>query len=181
MPQSSFNISRLISRLGLKNIIEMPVRGDIQATIPLTTMYGQVPVHVAGSALAGGVGPSAVGEYTAFELQCLDAGGLVLNWTYSDIMAIRISETPLVWLSGPTNLPLQHFSSEPSASLCRMGTMAAISWNVYPPVTLNCSVSDFAPLYVPRGSFVQMWTGTANQSRRVTFCITGISATEAEA
>jgi hypothetical protein len=184
VPQTSFNISSLIARLGLKNIVEMPPRLDIQATIPLGTMYGQVPVHVAGVALIGGYQASVVGEQVMFELQCLDAGGGVLQAVAFDsavrVYRMIISTTPVVWDTGPVAMDTQQFSNEPTLSVGRSGARIAALTADYPTIINRTCPTPFAPLYVPRGQYIQVQNNIANLDSACTFYWCGISATEGE-
>lgn len=181
MPQQNFNISRLLARVGDKNIIEMPLTRSIQATIPLGSMYGQVPVHVAGVAMFGGATGAIVDERAAYEIVCLDPGGGVLQWFdyvgNAKTMRLDLSATPLVWTTGPTIQSNLNFTNEPTLSFLRMGHVSDALSDTQPSIT-DLHAGDFGPLYVPRGSHVQLVMNSANDAANYYFAWCGISATE---
>lgn len=181
MPTGGFNISELARQLGEKGIIEMPVSKNIQLTMPLDTMAGQVPAHVAGVAMFGGLQTLIAGEASTFALQCLDpGGGIVVEISNCDVpySELEVTTTAPAWLTGPTACARQDFTNNPCQSVAFFGTQAVsvvfdkpiISTKVGPPV--------FAPLYVPRGSWLILRSIVVASIRRwaVTWC--GISATE---
>lgn len=182
MPTGSYNISRLIAELGFKNVAEMPVLPSIQPTIPLASMAGQVPVHVGSVALGGGVASAVVGQRSAFQLQVLDPGGAVLQFIHDitvNASGIFVSDTPLVWATGPTPTSVQQFNNgPPSPSLVSLGAVAGGAALTDPEVTVNFPVAQFAPLYIPRGSYLQLIDSATNKEYRTTICWCGITATE---
>ena len=78
MAQGAFNVSKLIEQLGLKNVLDMPVRENIQPVIALDSMAGFVPANIGRRFLAGGIPPANVAEFSTFELISLDPGGCVV-------------------------------------------------------------------------------------------------------
>lgn len=181
MPTQSFNVSRLLTALGKKNIIEMPVADTIQPTLPLGSMYGQVPVHMGSVAVAGSIVSAVVGENSSFELQCLDPGGLIIQWIIrgeSTSLSFQVSDTALVWLTGGAAVVNQDFTREPSRSVMRSGNIAGIAVSNIPQLGEYIPEARFAGLYLPRGRFFQMTTGTNNSQRKATICWCGITASE---
>lgn len=183
MPAGSYNVSRLIRELGFKNVAEMPVRESIQPVIPLGSMAGQVPVHVGSVAVFGGQTTAVAGQRSSFQLQCLDPGGGILmglsEVTTNIFMLARLATAPLVWATGPTTLPPQQFNNEiPTASVAELGNIAATFGLQAPPLFSNWPVPTFAPLFVPRGTFVQAQTEGTNVAARCLFLWCGITATE---
>lgn len=185
MPQGNFNVSRLLRRLGHKNQLEMPVLETIQATIPLASMAGQVPVHVGGVTIGGGNSSSAIAEYSGFQLHSLDPGGLVVQWIHNDAnisFYMGLSDTATTWLSGAGICVPLNFTNNPSVSVLEFGNAASPVSSLAPQFKgqgLLVPSGDFAPLYVPRGSYLTMLSKSSNTSVRMSFCWCGIMATEA--
>lgn len=182
MPTGTYNISRLLRELGLKNVAEMPLRESIQPVIPLASMAGQVPVHVGSVALSGGVASAAAAQRSAFQLQILDPGGAVLQWVHDlsdNVSGIFTSETPLVWSTGPTLTRVVQFNNGvPSPSIMNMGAVAGGALLTDPEIGELMPVAQFAPLYIPRGHYLQIIDTATNDEFRLTVCWCGITATE---
>lgn len=185
MPQGSFNVSRLLEELGLKNIIEMPVRTEIQPTLNLNSMAGQVPVHNGGCALFGAVQSAVAGEASALSVSSLDPGGCVLNWAFlpNTPFYVQIIEGPPTWLTGPTECTAQNFTVDPIDSRVWRGTVAAFTSTILPffsgPITLPNT--HFAPLLIPKGFTLNFIVAAANLAYSgLSVCLTGIKATQSE-
>lgn len=185
MPVGSFNVSALLRQLGHKNVIQMPVRDDIQATMPLASMAGQVPVHVGGCAVFGCFQTAIAAEGGALEVVCLDPGGGILQWIESSSGPFRltIGTAPAVWLTGPTPAVPQHFTNDPTATTAQFGTVAILAFPTDIPYFIGGGAggvpnSAFAPMYVPRGSRVLVQASAVNAifAGNVGWC--GIQATE---
>lgn len=182
MPQGSFNISRLLRELGLKNIIEMPVSETIQPVLPLASMLGEVPVHVAGAAIFGGSQAQVAAEWGVLELQCLDPGGAVLLFilqaAFNLQVRIEMDTTPTTWLTGPTALPPLNFTANPTLSVANKGTRVAGPSSIIPEFGIGFPAQDFGAFLIPRGSFLRLASTTANQVLAGSIAICGIAATE---
>lgn len=181
MPTGTYNISRLIRELGLKNVAEMPVRESVQPVMPLATMHGQVPVHVGGVAVWGGARTAVVGEFSTFQIQCLDPGGGILQWVKqvgTATLVWELTAASQIWLTGPSTLQRQDFTNNPSPSVAEIGTIAAAGAATLPEMGEQIPNSNFAPLYVPRGSFVRFTQSASNVTLRMCFGWCGITATE---
>ena len=182
MPAGAFNVSRLLASLGHKNVLEMPVRPDIQTVIGLGTMAGQVPAHVAGSVVFGGTQPAVAAELATYEIQSLDPGGLVIQDVTQDFSTLntvwRVSATPIAWTTGPTPLVPQHFTNSPSLSLARMGASVTGVLGTEPEFRSEWFRQAFAPLVLPRGMNLQFIGVSVNVGLRMNFSCVGIAASE---
>lgn len=164
MPQGSYNVSRLLAELGLKNVIDMPVSQSIQPTIPLASMLGQVPYHSAPMALFGGdVVGAAAPQHSAIELVSLDPGGGLLLYFYQSPGAapprLRIEITdpafPMAWTVGPVNHPAQNFGDEDVLTTVASGTTLNAAPAVAPTI-LELLPASAPALWVPRGKRVRV-------------------------
>lgn len=183
MPQGSYNITRLLREWGLKNVVEMPLRETVQPTLNLDAMKGQYPVHVGGVAMFGGFVAAVGGEHAGMEIQCLDPGGGILMGVDSAgtlTLELELSPTPVVWATGPTAQPAQQFNNNATVSLSLQGNRVAGPSLVIPRINSQQIASSFAPLYVPRGAFLQLFSDTANSARGFAVAWCGILATESD-
>lgn len=185
MPQGSFNFSRFVRELGLKNVAEMPVRETIQPVINLDVGRGQYPIHTGATAVAGGMQTGGVATKTVFQLHSLDPGGLVLNWIMGSYLQVVMTCDEMLtgWVVGPIACPAQHFTSGlQSISTLNKGQSIIADSVIQPNFTLQTAVfvQGFAPLYVPRGNTVRIITAAINQTMFASFSWTGITATQAE-
>lgn len=182
MGTGTYNVSRFLRELGLKNVAEMPVRETVQPVLPLGSMYGQVPVHVASVCMWGGIGIPVGGTFTRYEITCLDPGGGILQavWQVAPVLSfeIQLTTTPVGWDVGPTLLAPVHFTNEPTPSIANIGNTAAGVGIDHPRFDFEVGRSAFAPLFVPRGSQVQIVSEALNVGARVNFLWCGITATE---
>lgn len=182
MSGGAFNISRLIRELGLKNA-EIPVIESIQPTMPLASMAGQVPVHVGAVAMGGGYSAATAAEHSAYQIQVLDPGGLVIQWISAlDITAtfmVTVQPIPIPWLTrGPVALTVQQFNNgNPTLSQLDVGTAAAPVTTV-PAFRREILACPFAPLFVPRGSYLWVVRETPNSAAWLSLCWCGITASE---
>lgn len=184
MPQGTFNISNLLNRLGLKNVVEMPMAGNIQTVLPLRTMAGAVPCHTGRLAMWGGASPAVPGEYAAFEFVSVDPGGseiLAILQANSAVQVVVVtSGSPIAWAAtGPINHPAQQFGSELSASSYWSGTVLG------PPSTLDPFIVDIQPglmppLFLSHGQRLKLTSRAAGVAQNMTVIALGISATQAE-
>lgn len=182
MPTGNYNVSRLLAELGHKNQIEMPVSKTIQVTMPLDSMVGQVPVHVAGMTVAGGWVGAQAGEYPTIELQALDPGGAVLMFTQQNTatdVSWQVVPGPTTWLTGPGVMTNLDFTNSPSVSVVRNGTSAAVVNTFLPRFQKGWfNFGGFAPLLIPRGQTLRIVGNTANVSTYYVIGFCGIAATE---
>lgn len=187
MPTGNFNVSRLLAQLGHKNVIEMPVSKNIQATLPVASMAGQVPVHPAGVTMAGGYQVATVGEYTVYEIQSLDPGGFV--WQFSESktatdVVLAVTPNKIAYLTaGPIVHPNVNFTSNFSLSRMTSGTTVLPgSTTTKPRFGANefFNWNGFAPFLVPRGMNLQIHCVSANTALYLTCGWCGIAATENE-
>lgn len=179
MPEGSFNVSKLLAALGHKNIVEMPVSKNIQVTMPLNAMAGKTPLHAGGVALIGGFVTGIVAEFSAMAVQCLDPGGGVVQWADGGgVTEARVSPTLPIWLTGPTALTVQNFTRTPTISLGYVGTLAAPLATTPYFTGQAMPNSNYAPLWVPRGSWFVMTANLANSTRTFGVAWCGIEATE---
>lgn len=186
MPQGSLNWTRFVRTLGLKNIVEMPIRETIQPVIPLDVGRGQIPVHSGSLAWAGGKANAAVAEYSCFELVSLDPGGIVILWVQCQsnvTWAPAVSAVPVTWgIVGPTDLPPVQFTDTPSISTMTSGTEAvpAFSLTTSPRMRGISEVygGGFAPLHLPHGRRFTAYNTAANGTWYFTVGWCAITATE---
>ena len=183
MPTSSYNVTRLLAELGLKNIIEMPVSSTIQPTLSLDSMAGQVPLHQSAVSMFGGDAPSVVGEHAGIQIKSLDPGGVVLEWfeqTNPVAMIMQMmSGTPIAWDTGPTLLPSQTFGEAPVQSTVEFGYTIGIPPSNTPRV-LGILRPRWGKLLIPRGSFFVIRNIAANFPISFGLQLTAVAATESE-
>lgn len=182
MPANSYNISRLIAELGLKNVTELPLAERIQPVISLDSMRGQVPLHQGPVGLFGGLTATSLLEYSLFELISLDPGGLVICFMYHSLLSgfISVRTDVLAWGAfGPTPHPAQQFGNTPVASLVNSGTTLVVP-SVDEPIIGQLEAGSYAPLYVPRGSRAVFQTLSINTAFNFGIQVMGITATQPE-
>jgi hypothetical protein len=185
MPTGSYNVSKLLGQLGHKNQIEMPVSKNIQVTLPLESMSGQLPVHNYGSVMLGMQTGAVSGEFGMLAIQSLDPGGFVVEQIYNPSNVkfyIHVQDAaPVFVTTGPLSCSPQNFSSEPSVSIGTYGTTATQNNTGVPQFyTRPILNGTFAPLIVPRGKWLLLGSGSANT---VVACMVqgcGIGATQSE-
>lgn len=184
MPSGNFNISRLISELGLKNVSEMPPAQHIQTVIPLDTMRGQVPLHQGPVGLFGGATPNAAAEFSAFEIVSRDPGGCVITWLHQITPVVTLSiimpQIPVIWGAfGPVNLPAQNFGSDPIQSTVAVGTIITGA-PLQRPLFTDIPAGMYAPLFLPPGTRVLVQNVIANTLFWFTLALMGIQASEGD-
>jgi len=182
MPQGSFNVSRLLRRAGLKNVVEMPVLETIQPVMPLGTMYGQVPVHVPPMSMIGGLPGPTVGEESVIDIHSLDPGGLIVQsfreFT-ANVITVTIRAAPFVFITqGPILLVHQVMSNEGAPlSTVNIGTGTGLTGQL--PNFLEIGPGQgFAPIFIPRGQHMILSMETANLLLRHSMVLIGLPATE---
>lgn len=187
MPTGSYNVSRLLEELGLKNVLEMPVRPEIQPVIQLDSMAGQVPAHVGSVALIGGQTGAQAGELSIMDLNVLDPGGGILMFvnrrTLNTFYEIRLSTVPTAFATvGPTRLTNLNFTNgPPTPSFADVGsTLEAATGITFQFGDSGFGWSGYAPLYVPRGTHLKISTLGVTQELRIGLGWCGITATESE-
>lgn len=186
MPQGSFNFSRLVRELGLKNVVEMPVRETIQPVLNLDVGEGTYPVHVGPMAISGGKEAGQAGEKTVFELHSLDPGGVVLNWitmVANTSSWVEMDGTVTAWsASGPNPGTVLHLTNGPrSISTLTFGTDALVALDGDPRIALEgIRAPEFGHLFIPRGQYFRIITGANAQSLYCCFCWCGIGASAAD-
>lgn len=187
MPQGSFNVSRLLRAVGLKNVIEMPVTQTVQPTIPLMTMAGQVPVHTAPQAFGGGVFLGSVGEASVCEIVSLDPGGVIVQTLDtgggSVIVVPTLQDAPFVWgLAGPIALPLEQTQPlTPVVSLMNLGSGGGAPASTLPRFAGRDPFPNVSPgFYLPKGRRLILSTLSLNALLPISVILLGIQATEAE-
>ena len=185
MAQGAFNVSKLIEQLGLKNVLDMPVRENIQPVIALDSMAGFVPANIGRRFLAGGIPPANVAEFSTFELISLDPGGcvvfgLIQAAAFASQLVTVTQTPPVVWgLSGPVAHNVQPFGSEPSACRLNAGTVVAAPSSLNPVFDLMGAGWN-VPMFLPHGSRMIVTARTANASFNMTFQCMGIAASQFE-
>jgi hypothetical protein len=186
MPQGAFNVSRLLRELGLKNIIEMPVRTEIQPTINLDSMAGQIPVHVGGVAIMGGKAQANALEASAFKLTCRDPGGGILMSIQrgaSSILRMDLFDgaSQTAWgAAGPVPMKVLNFTNNPTRSILESGSWAVTAGADAIEIAQFVGAPDYAPLYIPPGGVLELSGNVVNSSRTLTLLYCGITATEAD-
>jgi len=184
MPQGSFNISRLINELGLKNVIGMPVSERLQVVLPLDTMQGQVPLHQGPVAMFGGQLPGVVGEFTTWEVQSLDPGGCIVEQVIQDAAIVTTYEltapaTPTAFDTGPAFLPPVQFGATPLLSTVRFGQTIAGVGATGPRFQSLLQLRPAARLFIPRGEVRVFKSFAANTAITLAVTLSGITASEA--
>lgn len=189
MPQGTFNVRRVIENLGHKNQAEMPVSLNVQATLPLQSMYGQVPVHVAGVAMFGANAPAVAGESSQLRITCMDPGGAIVQFchvaTNNQNIYLSIHDPGgIAWgATGPVNVPAFDYTNQPTRSTAAYGSLA-ILFDPLRPMFGTHNESNilqggaFAPWYVPRGKVLVIANATANFSTSFVVGWVGIGASE---
>lgn len=185
MPTGSYNISRLIDELGLKNVSGLEVVERIQPTLALNSMAGQLPVHVAGSAIFGAAIGPFIAEHGGLQIQSLDPGGFVVQFVQSTTVqtfVLEVKQVPAVFGAiGPIACAAEQMNSgPPTLSTCNVGTVALGPPTTAPVFAAGVSMpgGKFAPFLVPRGQFLMLTTRAQNVSALYAVGITGIAATE---
>jgi hypothetical protein len=183
MPQGSYNVSRLLQELGLKNVVEMPIADNIQTVLPLPTMAGHVPQHNGRVALFGGVQGGVVGEFSLFDIHCLDPGGGIVLGAASDLAPkdVILRPTPPTWGGvGPVAVPASDYTNDPTVSVCTKGSQVAAVGFTAPRMYQSIQPSPLAQLYVPRGQHFRILSTTVNAQVSLHIQWIGIGATESE-
>ena len=172
----------MLAELGLKNVLELPLAKTIQATMPLGSLAGQVPAHVGSSVIWGGLQGAVVGQVSTFELHCLDPGGGVFNWwhqsSFQNICTMALQTVETVWLTGPFACNPMQMNNNPSVSRFSRGTNAVIHTAADPEIQLPMPSSNYAPMYIPKGSFLTISPASTTAAMRFVMSYTGITATE---
>jgi len=183
--QGAYNVSKLIEQLGLKNIVEMPVRENIQPVIALESMSGYVPANIGRRFLAGGIPPSNIAEFSTFELVSLDPGGTVIFGLVQAAafasQLVTVSQTPpVVWgLSGPVVHNIQQFGSEPSLAQLNTGT-TAVGPGILDPIFDLMGSGWNVPMFLPHGQRMLIVARASNTAFNLTIQAMGIAASQFE-
>jgi len=133
--------------------------------------------------MMGGFVAAQVGEFAGMEIQCLDPGGGIVMGIDSAgtlTLELELSQTPVVWATGPTTQLIQQFNNNATVSVSLQGNRVAGPALTIPRINSQQIASSFAPLYVPRGAFLQLFSDAANTARGFAVAWCGILATESD-
>jgi hypothetical protein len=184
VPTGSYNVTRLLAELGLKNVIEMPVAPTIQPTIPLDTLRGNVPLLQRSVAVYGGTVAAVALEFSAIRVVSLDPGGVSLEW-FAQPSGLPLTFTlrvdPLVTgvLNNAVAHPPQIFGNDPVISTVTSGSLVGAPIAAL-PIIIDIPISAHGRLHLPRGFQLTLEDDVVNSNSVFGLCLSTFGATEAE-
>jgi len=178
MGTGSFNISRLIAELGLKNVPDMAIVERIQPVVNVGDLAGQTPPHVPPSAIFGETAPGAVAQRAFLEIQCLSPGGAFVDWITIDgapLALMRTAATAVI----PAGTIITAFptSRDTVVSIARIA--AAATTGIRGAVLTDVRTPSLSrPIFVRRGDFFVLEAGSDDQNFRFGIGWREVPATE---